>query len=138
MKFDKFANPQTILAASKMPEHVIQGITDCVNSVTDYLKIRESEQTKRVEIGARRDAAVAAIQAQKEMLLSVIQGTYNERALLIHENFKLLDKAIEKGDPALIGQFMGNIAGVAQSNALKQIGEASSMLPKQDDVLRLE
>ena len=53
---------------------------DAIRACIEYAKVLEAEKTKRAEIRAKRDVAVAAISAEKEIILKyfgVVQKACN-------------------------------------------------------------
>ena len=62
-------------SATPNPASFATGLVDCAKSITDYLKVKEVEQTKRSEIQAKRDVAIAMIQSHRDVLLSFVEKT---------------------------------------------------------------
>lgn len=137
MSINNFAK-KAVTSKTPSPASLVTGVTDCVTAITDYLKVKESEQSKRVEIQARRDIAITAIQSQKEVLLSFIEKTYAERSFVIQHSLDMLDKAIERGDVNVVNSLLATIVNVIQINPLEQIKKVSDALSNQDSILRLE
>lgn len=122
----------------KLPLPIIDGVVDIVNEVTDYLKLAEIETTKRTEITARRDVALAAIQAQRETITQLLAYTFQERAAVIQKQFETLDQAIASGDTALAAQSLNSMVSVLQTSPFKSVQEMQSMLGNKDFVVRFE
>ncbi len=84
-----------------------------------YKKATESEITRREEIQARREIAVATIQAQKEALEQYFHLRFEERATVLSELFKLLDNAVDKQDINGLDGALNGILDVVKDNPLK-------------------
>jgi hypothetical protein len=120
------------------PADLASGIKDCVDAFTDYLKVKQVEETKRTDILARRDIAITAIQSQKEIILTFIEKTYSERSVVIQKNLEILDVAIERGDTNTINYALSTIVNIIQINPLEQIKKVTEALSSQDSILKLE
>lgn len=121
-----------------MPAHVVDGVTDVVNNVTDYLKVAEQEETKRTEITAKRDVALAAIRAQRDTISELMKYTFQERAATLQKQFEVLDKAMAQGNAAIVDQSLKSMVAVIQSSPFKSIQEMQQSLANKDFVIRLE
>jgi len=122
----------------KVPLPIVDGVTGVVNEIIEYLKVAEMEATKRTEIIARRDVALAAIQAQKENISQLLTLTFQERAAVIQKQFETLDKAIANGDTALASQSLNAMVSVIQSSPFKTVQEMQARLGNKDFVVRFE
>jgi hypothetical protein len=121
-----------------LPAHVVDGVTNVVSSVTDYMKVAEQEETKRTEIRARRDVALATIQAQRDTVMEMIRYTFQERALVLQKHFDVLDKALASGQTELVHTSLTGMVAVIQSSPFKNVQEMQQALGSKDFVVRLE
>ncbi|TYC55196.1 hypothetical protein ETQ85_14325 [Zoogloea oleivorans] len=121
-----------------LPSHVATGVTDVVNNVTDYLKVAEQEKTKRTDIKARRDVALASIKAQRKVFSELMQYTFQERAAVLQKQFETLDKALESGNVEVAALSLNSMVSVIQSSPFKTIQEMQQALGNKDFVVRLE
>lgn len=124
--------------SGKLPVPIVQGVTELVNGVTDYLKVAEIEETKRTEITSRRDVALSAIAAQRENISELLKYTFQERAAVIQKQFEVLDIAISRGDLALASQSLNAMVSVIQTSPFKNVQEMQAMLSNKDSVVRFE
>jgi hypothetical protein len=124
--------------AGKLPVPIVDGLTEVVNEVTDYLKVAEIEATKRSEISARRDVALAAIHAHRENISQLLAFTFQERAAVIQKQFETLDMAIAGGNVALASQSLNAMVSVIQTSPFKSVQEMQAMLGTKDFVVRFE
>lgn len=132
------ATGDVVRAMAGLPAHVVDSVTGIVNDVTDYLKVSEYEQTKRADIAARRDAALATIKAQRENISELIQYTFQERAAVLQKQFEALDKALVDGNPDLVHVSLQSMVAVIQTSPFKSIQEMQKALGSKDFVIRLE
>lgn len=127
-----------IKSLAGLPAHVATGMTDVVGQVTDYLKVAEQEQTKRTEINARRDAALATIQGQRDNISELLRYTFQERASVLQKQFEALDYALANNQPELVSASLKSMVSVIQSSPFKTIQEMQQALGSKDFVVRLE
>jgi len=121
-----------------LPAHVVDGVTNVVSSITDYMKVAEQEETKRTEIRAKRDVALAAIQAQRDTVMEMIRYTFQERAMVLQKHFEVLDKALAAGQTDLVHTSLSGMVTVIQSSPFKNMREMQQALGSKDFTIRLE
>jgi hypothetical protein len=127
-----------VRAMAGLPTHVVDGVTGIVDNVTDYLKVSEYEQTKRADIAARRDVALATIQAQRENISELIRYTFQERAAVLQKQFDALDKALAGGNVELVHAALNSMVAVIQSSPFKNVQELQKSLGSKEFTIRLE
>jgi hypothetical protein len=120
------------------PVQLVNGVSTVLTSITDYLKIAEQEKTKRTEIVAKRDVAIAAIQAQREMISELMQYTFQERAMVLQKQFDVLDHAIANGNVDMVNSSLSAMVSVIQSSPFKNVQDMQQALGNKDFVVRLE
>lgn len=103
-------------------------------SYTEYLRVAEREQTTREQIRAQRDVALERIRTQKELWLSYLDRTFDERRVNFEKLFGSLDQAVETGDAALAQGALHTILELAKSSPLQVLSaaDASRMLKDPD------
>lgn len=120
------------------PVPLVNGVSTVITSITDYLKIAEQEKTKRTEIVAKRDVAIAAIQAQRDMISELMQYTFQERATVLQKQFDVLDLAIASGNVDMVNSSLSAMVSVIQSSPFKNVQDMQHALGNKDFVVRLE
>ena len=90
-----------------------------VQSVADYLATVESEETKRQEIRAHRDAIVHALNQERDIILAYFALVFEERRLVIEQCFNLVDKSLTTNDHESLNMALSAILGVIHDNPLK-------------------
>lgn len=116
---------------SNVPMHLKDAAQDMASQVIELMRIREVEQTKREEIAVRKESTIAAINAQKEVILEGMRQVFAERANVLQQNFKVLDQALEKGDLAMVNLALGSMVQVIQTSpfpVIQQIVETKGTL----------
>lgn len=117
--------------SNNVPVPMKEATQDMVSQITELMRIREIEQTKREEIVARKETTIAAINAQKEVLLEGMRQVFAERAVVLQQSFKALDHALEKGDLAMLNVALGSMVQVIQTSpfpVIQQIVETKGTL----------
>lgn len=98
----------------------------------DYKKTVAVEQTKRLDISARRDVELGKIQAQKEILELYLKESFKERSKQIEGLFLALDKGIDCGNMEVVGAAMSSIVAIAKESPLAQATKAIADLRNPD------
>lgn len=108
-----------------IPANAVSAITsgsqNLINAWKDYAATRESEVTKRTHIEANRDVALAAIQAQAEVLKTLINQTFSEREKNFDQYFSLLDVGFANGNDQQINAALTLIVEQTKINPMLQV-----------------
>jgi len=123
---------------SGLPVHVVDGVKDVITNVTDYLVIAEQEETKRTEITAKRDVALASIRSQREAFSELMQYTFQERAAVLQKQFEALDLAMASGNAEIANSSLNAMVSIIQTSPFKNIQDMQQALGNKDFVVRLE
>jgi hypothetical protein len=92
---------------------------DAVRACIEYAKVIEAEKTKRAEIRAKRDVAVEAITAQKEIILKYFELRFAERREALTHLFVELDEGLRTKDDKLLDGALSGIVSIVKDNPLK-------------------
>jgi len=104
-------NPVDVLAAIKqLGEKAMEAVRFC-----------EEQETKREEIRAQRDREIEIIRAQREMIMTYLDKTFDERRMIFNKQFEILDNAISKGDTELLATTLDSINQLATSSPFKSL-----------------
>lgn len=114
---------------------VLKTLTD---AITEYGKVVEQEKTKRLGIEAQRDVMLEHVRAQKEVLMTYLQGSFRERALVLDKSFGLLDRGLETGDAAVMQAAIAMIVQTVQHSPFKDAQDLTKKLSDSSFVLKLE
>ena len=94
------------------------GIT-LIQAAAKYMANLESEETKRQEIWAHRDAIVHALNQERDVILAYFEHTFAERRLVIERCFDAMDKAVSVNDHQGLNLALSAILDVVHDNPLK-------------------
>lgn len=123
---------------SNVPVPIVDGVKEVLNGITDYLKIAEVEQTKRVDIVARRDIALQQLHNQRAAFEQLMRFTFQERAVVLQKQLDTLDFAITNGNVEVVKAALDGMVSVIQTSPFKNVQEMQAALGSKDFVVRLE
>lgn len=104
-----------------------------VLAYTDYLKIAEQEQTKRCEISALEKETIARINAQRELLMTYLERSFDERADNFQALFTIVDGAITSDNNEQLALALNSITEIAKSSPFKELASLTSIRAALDD-----
>jgi len=104
-----------------------------VSAYTDYLKIAEQEKTKRREIEAWEKEAIAKINAQRDLLITYLDRSFDERAENFRALFNVVDKAMSSGNNEQLALTLNEITEIAKSSPFKELANLTSVRAALDD-----
>lgn len=91
------------------------------------IQVCQIEETKRTVIKAKMDVEVTRINAISKLLSDYLDKTFDERSELFDNYFRVLDKAIEKGDTALMSATLGSINSLASQSPFKNLADFATV-----------
>ena len=100
---------------AKVGELAAMGI---IAAAVEYMRIHESEQTRREYIWARRDALVTALDNERDCILAYFEHRFAERRSALEEFYALLRESVDSRDTARLQAALAGILGVIQENPL--------------------
>ncbi|MCL1895672.1 MAG: hypothetical protein FWG03_03905 [Clostridiales bacterium] len=103
------------------PDGVTAAIGDLAEMAIEVYKFGEVQETKRVEIAAQRDVAIANIEAQKVVLLDYLEKSFDERKENFRMFFRVVDDALEKDNMQELAFGLESIIKLAQSSPFKDL-----------------
>ncbi len=105
------------------PVDVLTAIKQLGEKAMEAVKFCEEQETKREEIRAQRDREIEIIRAQKEMIMTYLEKTFDERRMIFNKQFEILDNAVSKGDTELLATTLDSINQLATSSPFKSLLE---------------
>lgn len=123
---------------ANVPVPIVDGVKEVLNGITDYLKVAEVEQTKRVDILARRDIALQQLHNQRAAFKQLMQFTFQERAVVLQKQLDTLDTAMANGNVEVIKAALDGMVSVIQTSPFRNVQEMQAALGSKDFVVRLE
>lgn len=109
-------NPQQMAAQIALHVAVMLGKTAMETS-----KFCQVQDSKRAQINAERDAYIAQIDAQKELILEYLEKSFDERKISFEQFFNRLDKAMAKNDTQQMGLILDSINQLAATSPFKAL-----------------
>lgn len=105
--------------------------TQCLDTVasayTKYKTIAEQEQTKRREIEAWEKDNIARINAQRDLLMTYLERSFDERAANFRALFAVVDSALASGNNEQLALALNSITEIAKSSPFKELASLSSV-----------
>lgn len=94
---------------------------DPLDALRAYCELRaktEDEQTRREEIRANRDVAVATILANKALMEEYFSQRFAERRVVLDQLFSVLSHAVDTENDGQLDRALDGILGVVKDNPL--------------------
>lgn len=121
-----------------LPIHVVEGVTGTIGQISEYLRVAEQEKTKRTDILAKRDVALATVRAQRDSFIKLMHYTFQERAAVIQKQFEALDYALANNNAEIVSASLNAMVNVIKASPFKNAQEMHNALGNKDFVVRLE
>ena len=121
------------VAAGKLGQKAAPGINaaevvmQLVTAYTDWKKIAKEEGTKRHEISSEERKAIHQINVQRDLLMTHLERSFDERRENFRQFFDSLDRAIGKGDTVTVAATLASIVELAQSSPFKDIASVQAV-----------
>ena len=106
-------NSQEVMAALATLSHVS-------NETIRYV---EEQETRREEIRAERDVAIARINAISDSIKLYLEKTFDERSAAFAKLFDSLDVAMHKGNTEMLAMTINGINSLAASSPFKNLAD---------------
>ena len=78
-------------------------VNQIVGAVTEWVQVHETETTKRELIGAQESIVISEIQARRELFVTYLDRSFDERERTFNELFRALDRAMDSDPTAIAG-----------------------------------
>ena len=111
----------------------LTALENLVDGTMDFLRIREGERTKRIEIEAYASTEVTRIKAAESVLKQYFEHVFTERARTIDGLFEHLDDTMTRGDGTAATAALQGIVDLAKSSPLADMGDLTQVRKALDD-----
>ena len=111
----------------KSPEDVERALRILGEVAQDTIKYAEEQETKREEIRAMRDTAIAQINAMKECIQTYLEKTFDERSAIFAKQFEVVDSALLSGDNEMLASGLNSINALAASSPFKNLADVTAV-----------
>lgn len=102
-------------------------LSGIVSAYIEYQQVAEQEQTKRREIEAWEKEAIARINAQRDVLMTYLNRSFDERAENFRALFDVVDRAIAAGNNEQLALALHSITEIAKSSPFKELANLASV-----------
>ncbi len=112
----------------------MEAVSNLVSMSNEVMKFTEVQKTKRTQINAEKEVALARINSTSQLLKDYLQKTHDERSSIFQKQFEVIDHALQSGNVqelALTLNAMNDLAKSSPFKDLANIGQVQNML--QDD-----
>ena len=111
----------------KSPEDVERALRILGEVAQDTIKYAEEQETRREEIRAMRDTAIAQINAMKECVQTYLEKTFDERSAIFAKQFDVVDSALLSGDNEMLASGLNSINALAASSPFKNLADVTAV-----------
>ncbi len=110
-------NPQEVMAA-------IATLTQVSNETIQYVA---EQETKREEIRAERNVAIARIHAMSDNIKLYLEKTFDERSAIFAKQFECVDAALREGNTEMLAMTLNSINSLAASSPFKNLADINQV-----------
>jgi len=104
-----------------------ESLEQMVSAYTEYLTIAEQERTKRRDIEAWEKESITRINAQRELLMTYLERSFDERAENFRALFGVVDNALVSGDNEKLALALSSITEIANSSPFSEFANLTSV-----------
>lgn len=109
-----------------------------IRAVQECKKIEQNEATKREQIRADRDAAIAKIKNAREIIEKIVDRTFDERKIVLKTQLKEMETALRTGNIQALNCSLNAMAAVLQVDPIENIVEISRKIANNEYTLTLD
>ncbi len=111
----------------KSATEVAGAVQQVAAAYMEYAKVRQQERTKRKQIRAAENERLAAIAAQRDLIMAYLDRSFDERRANFEGLFRALDQAIAEGRPEVIATTLHSITELASSGPFRDIASVAQV-----------
>lgn len=104
-----------------------ESLQQMVSAYTEYLAIAEVERTKRRDIEAWEKEAITRINAERDLLITYLDRSFDERAENFRSLFGVVDNALLSGDNEKLALALNSITEIAKSSPFKDLANLNNV-----------
>lgn len=109
------------------PEQCMAAIQEIYSVADETIKYCAEQETKREEIRAERDVAIAKIKEMGELVKVYLEKTYDERSAIFAKQFDAIDAAISEGNVEMLAVTLNSMNALAASSPFKNLADINSV-----------
>jgi hypothetical protein len=99
--------------------------TQIIDAVGEWVQVVQTERTKRAEIDAWERTTLAEIRARRDLLVTYLDRSFDERAANFRELFRALDQAFDQG-PEQVAVVLGSITTLAMHSPFSDLKDVAT------------
>lgn len=118
--------------AGANPAQHAKAAVEALREVSRAVQAVAKERTRQAEIRAESEAELARIAAQRDVILSYLDRSFDERRTNFDELFRRIDRGIEEGRLEVVAASLDALVKLADSSPFKALGDLSKVkaIPK--------
>ncbi len=109
------------------PEQVKLALTTLKNVAEETVRYSIEQETRREEIRAMKDVAIARIQAIQQCIQTYMEKTFDERSAIFAKQFECVDAALKSGDNDMLALSLNSINSLAASSPFKNLADINQV-----------
>ena len=111
----------------KNPQEVMAALATLTQVSNETIKYVAEQETKREEIRAERDVAIARIHAMSDNIKFYLEKTFDERSAIFAKQFECVDAALRDGNTEMLALTLNNINSLAASSPFKNLADINQV-----------
>ena len=119
------------------PEQALNTLNDLYNKYVTLQEVKEANKTERKRIQDDKEKALAQIKATKDVLMTYLNRSFDERAMIFKKDFETIDTAIANNNMealAITVQSVNTLAAQSPFKALVDLAQVKQSLLSNDEI----
>ena len=109
------------------PEEVLNALCKLQSVANETIKYAEEQETKRVEISAKKDVAIEKIKTIERCIKDYLEKTFDERRSIFAKEFECVDAALKTGNLELLSVSLNSINSLAAQSPFKALADVAAV-----------
>lgn len=109
------------------PEEVLGALCKLQSIANETIKYAEEQETKRVEINAKKDIAIEKIKAIESCIKDYLEKTFDGRRSIFEKQFECVDAALKTGNLELLAVSLNSINSLAAQSPFKALADVAAV-----------
>lgn len=109
------------------PNQVFDTLGNLGGQLLDLLKSKEENKTERERIRADKEKTLAQIEATKEVLMTFLNRSFDERAIVLKKSFEAMDVAIKNNDIQALACTVQSVTSLAAQSPFTALMDARNV-----------
>lgn len=102
--------------------HVLDGVREIAASI----RVIKEQETAQAEIASKTQIEVARVQAVRDVMLSYLDKSFDERRANFEALFARVDQAAARGDAATVSAALDAVVSLGKSSPFKDLADVAS------------